>query len=82
MAQLQEMIPKLAAIALERLVFSGAGPAEVQTLVQRQNSTIWLSEAFITYAWCTQKGLFDYFRSKPNRHTGEHLRKNNQKADI
>ncbi|KAF4785692.1 hypothetical protein HER10_EVM0008885 [Colletotrichum scovillei] len=65
MAQLQEMIPKLAAIALERLVFSGAGPAEVQTLVQRQNSTIWLSEAFITYAWCTQKGLFDYFRSKP-----------------
>ncbi|KAK1469599.1 hypothetical protein CMEL01_01366 [Colletotrichum melonis] len=65
MAQVQEMIPKLSAIALEKLVFSGVGLAEVQNLVQRQNSTVWLSEAPITYAWCTQIGLFDYFRSNP-----------------
>ncbi|KXH63427.1 hypothetical protein CNYM01_12903 [Colletotrichum nymphaeae SA-01] len=65
MAQLQKMIPKLSAIAVEKIVFTGAGPAEVETLVQRQNSTVWLSRATINHAWCTQLGLLDYFRFSP-----------------
>ncbi|KAH8775313.1 heterokaryon incompatibility protein-domain-containing protein [Diaporthe sp. PMI_573] len=62
-ADLQRRIPNLSAIALEKMVLSGAGLEDVQEFIQRQSPTVPLSEAVVNYTWCTQSTLMHYFEA-------------------
>ncbi|KAL0930042.1 ankyrin repeat and SAM domain containing protein 6 [Colletotrichum truncatum] len=64
-ADLQIKIPDLSAITLEKKVLSGAMIEEVKKFMQKQNSTVSLSEAVINYTWCTQSDLMAYFETGP-----------------
>lgn len=64
-ADLQRRIPNLCAIALEKLVLTGAGMKDVQEFIQGKTPVIPLTEAVINYTWCTRSSLMQYFKANP-----------------
>ncbi|KAH7155364.1 heterokaryon incompatibility protein-domain-containing protein [Dactylonectria estremocensis] len=62
-ADLQQKIPNLSCMALERMISSERqiNEAEVQEFLLRQNKTVWLSETAASYLWYVRPELMDYF---------------------
>ncbi|RYC79013.1 hypothetical protein BFJ63_vAg18107 [Fusarium oxysporum f. sp. narcissi] len=64
-ADLQERIPNLSCVALERTILGGARIKDIQRFLQLQNKTVWVSEAAASYAWCVNTTLRDYLMKEP-----------------
>ncbi|KAH7156179.1 heterokaryon incompatibility protein-domain-containing protein [Dactylonectria macrodidyma] len=62
-ADLQQKIPNLSCMALERMILSEGQikKLQVQEFLLRQNKTVWLSETAVSYLWCVRPELMDYF---------------------
>ncbi|KAJ3463631.1 hypothetical protein MRS44_008417 [Fusarium solani] len=63
-AHLQRKIPNLSCIALERMILSGTRIEGIKEFLQRQNTTVWLSEAAATYTRCVSPALMDYLMNE------------------
>ncbi|KDN67413.1 hypothetical protein CSUB01_11672 [Colletotrichum sublineola] len=68
LSDLQMRIQNLAAITLESMVFLGSSVEDLHRYMQRQNPTVWLSEAVVNHAWFRRSDHFDIFRNSPAFH--------------
>ncbi|KAK1996097.1 HET-domain-containing protein [Colletotrichum falcatum] len=65
LSDLQKRIPNLAAITLEQMLFSGSNVEDLHRYMQKQNPTVWLSEAIVNYTWFRRSYQFEYIRTNP-----------------